>query len=291
MSWSTPSAPDASSARPPLAAIAESIHHGTADDPVARLVFVRFEPSESLSLGFWDLPPCGGHPLEPLVGFVAPRSWDALGVVTSGRLHALDAPRSAPRPVVSTVLAHRDGSVASVIDGDAGSLQVIEDPPVGLVPDVLARALGRPTPAPDHAVSAFVDATWLDRLAAGLLARPSHGRAWRWLADRHPLRGGGPVPAPEELAARVAAYAQHRSWADLREQHTETPLPAATLGPPDGTVLAAGAWFDDGSLSRWSMRHLPPPEALVPDLLAVLPADTGAALLTALGGDCAAWAS
>jgi hypothetical protein len=126
-----------------------------------------------------------------------------------------------------------------------------------------------------------VELTWLDRIAMGLLDR-SRGRSWRWLADRHPLRGSGPVPAPDELAARTAMYSEERTWAGLRLLAVAQDLPAVRCGPPGGTTAPACTWFDDGSLSRWLLSRLPPAEALVPDLLSVLARHVGADLLAAL---------
>jgi hypothetical protein len=280
----TPSSSPLVTEAPSLRRIASLVHRATSDGPVARVVHVQVDArEETFDLGFWDLPPGPGHPVDPLVGFVAPRRWCAIGLISSGRMRHLDRPDEAPQATLSTVLLHRDGTAASVIGVPGGPEQAMDDPPVGLVPDVLNRVLGRPTPPPDEPTGTMVELTWLDRLASGLLQQRSRVRSWRWLADRHPLRGAGPVPPPEELAARTAAYGQQRSWADVRAFGAAQELPAARCGPPDGTTASAATWFDDGSLSRWLLSALPPAAALVPDLLAVLPDHVGADLLTALG--------
>ncbi|WP_421120617.1 hypothetical protein ACE2AJ_04710 [Aquihabitans daechungensis] len=269
---------------PSLARIASVIHRATTDGPVARFVHVRTDPEEeSLDLGFWEVPPHDGHPVDPLVGFVAPDSWNAVGLISAGRLRHLDRPDQEPRATLSTVLLHRDGTAASVLGVAGGPERTLDDPPTGLIPDVLLRVLGRPTPPPDAPTGTMVELTWLDRIAAGLLHQRSRGRSWRWLADRHPLRGSGPVPAPAELAARTAAYSEERTWAGLRLLAVTQDLPAVRCGPPGGTTEPACTWFDDGSLSRWLLSRLPPAEALVPDLLSVLPEHVGADLLDALG--------
>ncbi|HWJ62999.1 MAG TPA: hypothetical protein VNS19_13605 [Acidimicrobiales bacterium] len=275
---------------PSLARIAGLIHRATSDDPIARIVHLRVDHGdEAFDLGFWDAPPVAGHPLEPLVGFVAPSEWDAIGVVSTGRLRHLDQPDLPPERTLSTVLLHRDGRAASVLAVAGEDAQHLDDPPIGLVPDVLNRVLQRPTPPPECASGALVELTWLDRVATGLLTQRARGRSWRWLADRHPLRGGGPVPDPEELAARTAAYSAERTWAGLRLLALTDDLPAVRWGPPGGTTAPACTWFDDGSLARWLLSRLPPAEALVPDLLAMLPRHTGADLLTALGEVDGTW--
>lgn len=269
---------------PSLARIASVIHRATTDRPVSRVVHVRVDrQAETLDLGLWDVPPAPGHPIDPLVGFVAPASWGAVGLVSSGRLRRLDRPDDEPRATLSTVLISRDGSAASIIAAPGDDEQILDEPPVGLVPDVLRRVLELPTPPPDASTATVVELTWLDRIAAGLLHARSRGRSWRWLADRHPLRGGGPVPSPEELAARTASYGEERTWAGLRLLAVAQDLPATRYGPPGGTTAPACTWFDDGSFSRWLLSSLPPAEALVPDLLAVLPGHVGADLLVALG--------
>ncbi len=280
----TPPSPPLATEEPSLASIAQVVHRATTDDPVARVVTVRSDPDATeLSLGFWDVPEVPLHPIEPLVGFVAPTSWNAIGLISTGRLRHLDRLDAAPARTLSTVLLHRDGTAASVIGVEDEDPRALDEAPVGLVPDVLNRVLQRPTPPPDEPTGALVELTWLDRIAAGLLHQRSRGRSWRWLADRHPLRGGGPVPEPEDLAARTAAYSEERTWTALRLLALTDDLPAVRWGPPGGTTAPACTWFDDGSLSRWLLRHLPPADALVPDLLSVLPHHVGADLLVALG--------
>jgi hypothetical protein len=279
MTQSVPSAPT----RPSLGSIAESIHHAVVDDPVARVVSVCWDPAqESVRLGFWDVPPGPLHPIDPLVGFVAPTEWDAVGLVSTGRLRRLDTRSGAADQVLTTVLLPRAGEATSTVGPIGGPTQTLEGTPEGLVPDVLSRVLQRPTPPPECSTATLVELTWLDRIATGLLQKHSRGRTWRWLADRHPLRGGGPPPSPEELAGRVSVYAETRTWADLRSLVEPDDLPAATWGPPGGSLASSETWFDDGSLSRWMLRHLPPAEALVADLLSVLPSPVGADLLMAL---------
>ena len=258
-----PSSPIPLAERPSLATLAESVHRAVVDDPVALILFIQYdERQEAVDVGFWDVPDLPLHPIDPIVGFVAPAAWDAMGLISTGRLRRLDAPGEEPEATVSVVLLGRDGSASSVIGPPGGTVRLLDEPPVGLVPDVLARALQRPTPPPDCTTATLVDLTWLDRIAAGLLQQHSRGRSWRWLADRHPLRGGGPPPSPEELAARVAAYGEERTWAGLRLIALTEDLPAVRWGPPGGTTAPACTWFDDGSLSRWLLTEMYSPKAI-----------------------------
>jgi hypothetical protein len=272
--------------RPTPAQLAELVHHGIAVQLApgdAVLASVRVDDATGeLDLGLWPIPDGAAHPADPLVGFVAPPDWSALGLVCTGRLRHLDRPGAAPQRVVTTALACRDQPGASVLQVDDAPLQLIEGDATGWVADVLARALGRPTPPATTSPAILIELAWIDQLATGLLARPSRMRSWRWMADRHPLRGGGPVPSPTDLSARTAIEGAARTWRSLREAVADAPLPAARMGPPGGRPTTAAEWFDDGALSRWLCRDFPPPEQLVPDLLAVLPEHLGEALADAL---------
>ncbi|HWJ99025.1 MAG TPA: hypothetical protein VNQ33_12755, partial [Acidimicrobiales bacterium] len=171
---------------PSLARIASLVHRATTDQPVARVVHLRVDHrDETFDLGFWDIPPVPSHPMEPLVGFVAPSSWDAIGLISTGRVRHLDEPGGGAAASLSTVLLHRDGTAASVIAVEGAEPRLLDDPPEGLVPDVLNRVLQRPTPPPDAPTGALVELTWLDRITTGLLRPRGRTRSWRWLADRH----------------------------------------------------------------------------------------------------------
>lgn len=280
-----PSTPASAPTRPLLRDLAQTIHHATAAETGVHLVFVEHHDDDAeLSLGFWSPPGSIDHPLTSLVGFRAPDRWDAVGVSGSGRRRDL-AGDGIGSTASFTVLAHRSGSVASVLvpaTATAEAPTVIEDPPTGWATDVLARVLGLPTPPPEVSSAIIVEDGWLDRIAAGVLDRPGCARSWRWLADRHPLRGPGPVPTPADLASTTTAHAERHPWSHLRSLAGSFDLPATSAGPPGGTILGADRWFDDGSLCRWMLQRLSPTELLLADLLAELPDDLGDALVDSL---------
>jgi hypothetical protein len=259
---------------PILANLAEGIHLAHGDPSCAppaamRLISLTTEGHERLAVGFWDLPDGAGHRSDPLVGFRAPPGWAGAGLVTSG-------------PMVTVMLRTRGGQVVSFI-GEAGHPgPPILERPEGVVPDVLARVLGVATPAPRCTTATFVDLTWLERVVTARRPRPGRPRSWRWLADHHPLRGTGPTPSPSELADRTRRYGEDRTWQSFLERHRATPLPAAVWGPPGGEVLVLSEWFDEGSISRWVLRHLPPPDLLLGELLNSLSASLAHAVLDAL---------
>lgn len=281
---SSPAAPAASP--PSLRALAEALHHAGSPDASPSIVSVELHDTEEVSIGRWTPPSDLDHPLTALLGFRAPDSWNAVGLLGSGRARMLDGPATADGQCIRfTVLTQRDGTSVSLLDElGATAPTVTEDPPHGWSADVLARVLGLPTPPPEASPALLVEAQWLERVAAGVLDRPGRVRSWRWLADRHPLRGPGPVPDPDELAAATAAHAEDHPWRRLRQAAAKVPLPAATHGPSGGTVLDAERWFDDGSISRWMLQRLGPVELVLADLLDALPHHLGASLSRALVG-------
>ena len=268
-----------------FSAFAELVHTSLAPADGATHLLAVEPAGDGASLGFWEVPGGLAHPAAPLVGFRAPETWAAAGLHVRGRRHDLTAPDRPALPVTSTTLLARGGLAVTVVESAEGT-EVLSGAgdlaPEGVAADILARVLGRPTPPPEQSPATYLDACWLDRVAATALDRPTAVRSWRWLADRHPLRGTGPVPEPAQLAARARSEALATSWAVLLQRFAEVALPAAEWGPPGGSVLPAGTWFDEGSLCRWLLRSLPPVDALCSDLLAVLPPALGEQLVDGL---------
>lgn len=92
--------------------------------------------------------PIDTHPVDALVGFVAPDDWQVFGVITYGYSRLGDNPESLRVRVVH--LADRDGRQASALRfAYEENSTPITSTPAGRVPDCLARALNVATPAPD----------------------------------------------------------------------------------------------------------------------------------------------
>jgi hypothetical protein len=108
------------------------------------------------------------HPLDLLLGFVAPRHWWALGVATDGRAHRIgDDGRVARSPasprVRITVLIDRSGDGAGLLrQGD--ELTPMPGPPDGMVADACRRALGLDTAPPPATTVGLWTRCWLDRV-------------------------------------------------------------------------------------------------------------------------------
>ena len=139
----------------------------------------------------------GAHPLQVLVGFVAPPEWAAIGVSNAGWAHPLDAtgrPRRRPdAPSVQvTVLFSRSGVAAGVLRKAAG-VSELPDPPEGVVADACRRALVLPTAPPPATTAELWALTWLDRIVevAARAGGPAHLAGWP--ARGRPAPGGGPA--------------------------------------------------------------------------------------------------
>jgi len=282
------SAPSASTV--PLTQLAEVLHRATAPEPGSFLVTVD-HGARDVAFGTWAVPPGIDHPADPLVGFLAPPAWDAIGLVSSGRIRPyepeppprdVDADSGAPNRVRATVLAGRDGQVASILEREGDAIEVLDSPPEGWVPDALARSLGRSTPPPTDRLARWVETAWLDAVATKALAAPGRIRSWPDVARLHPLAPPGRALPGALLAVVAEAIDLESSWGRIRHLWAARPSPAPTAGPPGGLAVPIEQWFDDGSFSRWVQRYQPPAEALLPAALDSLPSDVGAELVDAL---------
>lgn len=98
----------------------------------------------------WDLvagPAIDGP--DDLIGYIAPRVWDGLALVVTGRAHHLDAAK-APEPVRLAFAQLRDGSSVTTLTTPSTAFRFDETDesdgaPMGRIPDHCRRALGMPT--------------------------------------------------------------------------------------------------------------------------------------------------
>lgn len=264
---------------PSLTSLAEFLHR-TAPGRAGSFVAAVHPQAHELALTTWPIPPRAHHPAEALIGFRAPPSWQAIGLISTGRRRAL--PGGESTPVRVTVLTDRLGHTASVLEGAGEALEVISETPEGWVSDALGRALGRPTPPPTDRLARWVEAAWLDAIATVVLAAPGGVRSWSHLAHLHPLHPPGRALPGALLAVEAEAIDLESSWARIRHLWSHHPDPSSTVHPPGGQTVALAAWFDDGSFSRWVQRFLPPAEELLPAVLDGVSADLAAQLLDAL---------
>jgi hypothetical protein len=215
------------------------------------------------------------HPLDVLLGFVAPVHWWALGVSSCGLQHSIRAGgrvmRSADSPRVRvTVLIDRSGRSAGLLRRGE-DLTALPGPPDGTVADACRRALGLATAPPPPTTVELWTRCWLDRLVDALAG--SGGAAgggpgaptWRELTRLHPASsvattrwsGVGLGPDADALADATRALADAWPWARLRADPAVVDVP----GPlPDARVAA---WMDDGMWARWLLAAFPALDDLV----------------------------
>jgi hypothetical protein len=213
------------------------------------------------------------HPLDLLLGFVAPAHWWALGVSSCGRQHAIGGDgrvkRRADSPRVRiTVLLDRSGGGAGLLRRGDGRT-ALPGPPDGTVADACRRALGLETAPPPPTTVGLWTRCWLDRVVDALA--PSGGTGgpgpptWRDLTRLHPAStvaatresGLGLGPDADALADATRALADAWPWARLRADPAVVDVP----GPmPDARVAA---WMDDGMWARWLLAAFPALDDLV----------------------------
>lgn len=201
----------------------------------------------------------GLSPSAALLGYSAPPACVALGVVAGGWASSLDGDRADRRRVRVVVLLTRDGRTVGRTRVDGGAT-VDQAPDAGLVPDLLRRALGLPTPPPQHPVDELHALWWLE---AVLAEGDRNGRTIgvRTVRALHPaarlLAHDGGIPPRTALGEIAAAYARIVSWSMLRRRAIDHDELAGLL------TREEAAWFDEGSFARWLLGTAPPLEVLV----------------------------
>lgn len=188
--------------------------------------------------------PLDGHPVDALIGTVAPDSWDALGMSQLGwaRTTAGDEPRRRVR--VTTLLSRTAEHATLLRDARSGAVEELGSACEGRVSDVLHRCLGLSTPPPCEVPEIwFAVGMWVGTLAlaAATAERPL---SWAAVVGLHPVEVDGDIGAGD-MAAATAGVVGRTSWEDLRWQTVE----GRWMVP--GVPSALASWFDAGSFARW----------------------------------------
>lgn len=220
-----------------LCALAETVERSLDDfdGPHAFVKVCATDEADVAEFGIKRLEP-GEHPVDVLLGFVAPEEWSVFGTITFGWAAPLDGLRPSKHPKRSRVravqLIARDGTEAAVMratDSEAVPLSSGMGPIAqGNVPDCIRRSLGLPTAPPETPTS--------------------HLRAMRWLvaiaARNHPSFDGCRVGWKD--ASALLGDIPDRSWSDER-------WAAVSSADGFGGEISAteAAWMDDGMFSRW----------------------------------------
>ena len=237
------------------------------------------------------LPLGGQHPLDALLGFVAPPEWHAVGLTCSGQALAQPGdPADADHPVRVTTLLTRAGRAVTVLR-EHGRRRLTEAPG-GALGDAMHRVLGLPTAPPPSSSAALWVTWWLDRIVEAALAAPpsvhwpvpgplpGSPAGWAAVAGRHPACPFAPPgrgPRPATLAAATRDLARRWPWSRLRTD----PRMRVTfvVGGADGDVAtlpdlppqAIADWMDDGMYARWLLSSFPALDDLLDACDHVLP--------------------
>ncbi|HEX2850054.1 MAG TPA: hypothetical protein VHN98_05860 [Acidimicrobiales bacterium] len=260
-----------------------------------RLVFVQSPDGEGFDLGVKELDD-GDHPMEHLLGFVAPDEWYALGVVSFGwaspMSHDDSGYRTTIRPslhpervrVRSVFLAARDGSEASTTELADG--RVLDTPGEGTIADAVRRALALPTKPAEEPLNALMTSMWLEQALIAAEewweeARENGGRGargrrsgpdWSDLASLHPVlaraRARGVRTPSSRLDDVGRLFAENIGWADVRWESITGAAPWGIEVEPD-----LAAWMDEGMYARWLLAEHPSVDALAERLRALVSRD------------------
>jgi hypothetical protein len=226
--------------------------------------------------------PLRHHPADELLGFTAPTSWSAFGVVARGRTLAWPgaepAPTglSAPPPGSEVGVAHlvdRTGAALTRLADASGRHHELGEHTMGLVPDLCRRVLGLPTDAPVESPLRYWAARWLGDVL-DLADRTLPGPGWASVAACHPavaavceLDAEMGVVAADHLVAAAEALARAQPWSELHRAWSES-----TSGGHAGLTPDEVAWMDTGMLARWCLGLIPEIDQLVEAVEAHLPA-------------------
>lgn len=283
--------------------LVELAHHQTVGHGACIIGVDRCHPTVELCVS--TVPERFSHPGDALLGLLAPRSWSAIGLSVPIRARRLDPDELDHMPVEEhpdpsaepdglteasrlTVLVHRDGQTTSLFDGPDMSPLVVDEPPEGWVPDLLRRALGLPTAPPVESLAGFVEAAWLDAVAAEVFVDIEARSDWSHLARLHPLHPVGPALPGPLLAVESQALELESNWGRMRRlwatsmaDHGSEP-DADAVGAAPGSTIELDRWFDDGSFARWISRTVPPSTEILDVVLMLVSPDVGSELVDAL---------
>jgi hypothetical protein len=229
----------------------------------------------------------GAHPLDHLLGFVAPPHWRALGVSCAGRAHRLDTAgrvrRQRDSPAVTvTHLVDRSGDTAGLMR-QRDEVTALPGRADGVVADACRRALSLATAPPPPSTADLWALCWLDRLVdrASRADAASALRDWPTIAHLHPAASPPlGVRDPASLVASANDLTEAWTWARLRAEPMVLDLP----GGRPSTAIAG--WMDDGMCARWLLAALPAGDDLLAAVHDLLPAALAQAVDQVVQASC-----
>ena len=232
------------------------------------------------------------EPLDAVVGFTAPSTWQGFGVVAPATAHEVTDDSLRPsgrhhRTMLVHLVPRRGRAMSLITEADGCPRELTPAPehqPAGRLDDVCRRALGRPTPPQPGGTHPIADALYLDRVFRHVLDDGRLNLDDRALERLHPLHtpdddtgaASGLRSDDDPLERAVVACAQlgwPGRWGPVRRAlcHREVSVP--WVHPDDAD------WFDDGALGRWILAEFPLPHRAVDDLEVLLTPSQLAAVL------------
>lgn len=250
----------------------------TAGDVPPALVHLAPADGDAFDLGL--LPLEGRHPTELLLGFTAPETWHALGVVSSGWAYPIAEragnDRTRRRVHVVSMLS-RSGEVAHrthVDDDPTTSASLSADSPVGEQIDLLRRCLDLPTDPPPGDANAYWAVEWL----SGVLGIDAP--TWSDVLDAHPamrLLAAGDELRSIDFVEVVTSFVRVCDWPRLRRLAGDDLFPAPEL------TASQARWLDDGSFARFLLNRCPPLDLVRRQAIEHLPGHLAERLVDLLG--------
>lgn len=208
------------------------------------------------------------HPVDALLGFVAPEHWLGIAFLSIGE-------STAARDRASVGLGYylsRNGSEAALLlDRERGLVRGRR--PEGRIVDALHRAFGLSTAAPPVPARLAPISIWLDATLTRVLDDPGD-LSWPAVVALAPFeRGDLDWTSPARVGRAVAALAT--DWGDLR---TNFAVGDWGLEVPVGVAR----WMDDGMFARFALSAFPDFATLLTDLGVLLPKATFRRLVSAV---------
>lgn len=214
-----------------------------------------------------------GHPAQVLRGFRAPKHWEELALVTTGTaLHIDDG--TAQRAHLVWVCG-RDGRGVSVLrieDEEPHTVRLGPAPEdhLGLVADVMRRALGLATAPCTEPLRVLLAVTWLERILP-VAGERQGGLSWADAAVLHPaydlmnrcsVEGSA---SATDLATLTTDLENNWTWERVRWAVATGVIPVPGIEPEHAS------WFDEGSFARATLAERPTLRELLEGTEAIAP--------------------
>lgn len=240
-----------------LAQVAETLARAVSHRSADAAIGVRFLEND-VELLINAAPP--QHVIsELLLGFDAPATWDAFGLVAAAHAWDLDGDGRRRRIHLVHLQARGGPSHTLLVDG-SGASTLLRDGAEGRMADACRRALGLPNPPPSSSPLQWWATLWLHLLGSTPALESLHHE--QELVELFP--GGKPFGSERSLQAlrrHGELLAETCPWSTLRAAAASAALEVPGISPE------VAAWMDDGLFARWSLAELGDPSAALAEVV------------------------